>query len=112
MSTAVIVISCFNKTKRLDRAAFERFATDTPEVAFLFVDDGSTDDTRRILDELATRMSDRASVLALEKNSGNAEAVRQDVNRTLDWKPSYVGFWDADLATPLGLIRGFNELLD
>ena len=112
MPTAAIVIPCFNEAKRLDLAAFERFAADTPNVTFLFVDDGSTDDTRRILDELAIRMPDRASVLALERNSGKAEAVRRGVNRALDWKPSYVGFWDADLATPLGVIREFSELLD
>ncbi len=112
MSTAAIVIPCFNEEKRLDQAAFERFAAEVPEVSFVFVDDGSADDTRRILEELAARLSDRASVVALEKNSGKAEAVRQGVNRALERQPSYVGFWDADLATPLDVIRKFSGLLD
>jgi glycosyltransferase involved in cell wall biosynthesis len=112
MSTAAIVIPCFNEAKRLDRAAFERFAAEAPEVSFVFVDDGSADDTKRMLEELAARLSGRASVVALEKNSGKAEAVRRGVNRALERQPSYVGFWDADLATPLDVIQKFSELLD
>ena len=112
MQTAAIVIPCFNEEKRLDRAAFERFAAEVPEVSFVFVDDGSVDDTRRILEELAARLSDRASVVVLERNSGKAEAVRRGVIQALEQQPTYVGFWDADLATPLDVIRKFSGLLD
>jgi len=112
MSIATIVIPCFNEAKRLDLAAFEQFSAENPETSFLFVDDGSTDDTRRILDGLATRISDRASVLVLERNSGKAEAVRRGVNRALEAEPTYVGYWDADLATPLPVIREFSQLLE
>lgn len=112
MSTAAIVIPCFNEEKRLDRAAFERFAAEAPQVSFVFVDDGSADDTREILEGLAARLPDRASVVALEKNSGKAEAVRRGVNCALERQPTYVGFWDADLATPLDVIREFSDLLD
>ena len=112
MPEAAIVIPCFNEAKRLDRTAFERFAVDARDVALLFVDDGSTDDTKRILDDLVTQLSVRASVLVLERNSGKAEAVRRGVNHVLDWNSAYVGYWDADLATPLGVIREFSDLLD
>lgn len=112
MSTAAIVIPCFNEAKRLDRAAFEQFAAEASEISFVFVDDGSVDDTKRMIEELAARLSDRASVVALEKNSGKAEAVRRGVNRALESQPTYVGFWDADLATPLSVIREFSQLLD
>jgi dolichyl-phosphate beta-glucosyltransferase len=111
MPEAAIVIPCFNEAKRLDRAAFEQFAVDARDVALLFVDDGSTDDTKRILDEFVTQLSVRASVLALERNSGKAEAVRRGINCVLDWNSAYVGYWDADLATPLGVIRNFSDLL-
>jgi len=112
MSTTAIVIPCFNEAKRLDLAAFERFAAEVPEVSLVFVDDGSADDTKRILEQLADRLPDRASVVALERNSGKAEAVRRGVNHALERQPSYVGFWDADLATPLDVIRKFSDLLD
>ncbi len=112
MSTAAIVIPCFNEAKRLDQAAFERFAAEAPDVSLVFVDDGSLDDTKRILEELAARLSDRASVVALEENSGKAEAVRRGVKRALERQPTYVGYWDADLATPLDVVREFSGLLD
>jgi len=112
MSTSAIVIPCFNEEKRLDRAAFAQFAGETPDVSFVFVDDGSSDGTRRILDELAEALPGRASVVALEVNSGKAEAVRHGVIRAVEGQPSYVGYWDADLATPLGVIQDFSQLLD
>ncbi len=112
MSTAAIVIPCFNEETRLDGSAFERFSAQAPEVSFVFVDDGSADDTRRVLEQLASRLAERARVVALEQNSGKAEAVRQGVLRALEGKPTYVGFWDADLATPLEVIRTFTQLLD
>ena len=107
MSIATIVIPCFNEAKRLDLAAFEQFAAENPDANFLFVDDGSADDTRQMLDRLADRISDRASVLVLEQNSGKAEAVRRGITRALEAEPTYVGYWDADLATPLPVIREF-----
>jgi dolichyl-phosphate beta-glucosyltransferase len=112
MSTAAIVIPCYNEEKRLDRAAFERFAAEAPTVSFVFVDDGSADQTKRILEEFADQLSDRASVVALDENSGKAEAVRRGVHRALELNTTYVGFWDADLATPLNVITEFSGLLD
>jgi dolichyl-phosphate beta-glucosyltransferase len=112
MAETAIVIPCYNEAKRLDFDEFEQFAAVAPEVFLLFVDDGSTDDTQDVLDELASRLFGRAQVLSLALNTGKAEAVRRGVNQLLDRKPAYVGFWDADLATPLGVIRDFSAHLD
>jgi glycosyltransferase involved in cell wall biosynthesis len=107
-----IVVPCFNEARRLDQAAFERFASEAPEVAFCFVDDGSLDATKQILEALAARLPGRAEVVVLERNSGKAEAVRRGVNHALERAPRYVGYWDADLATPLAVIRQFSSLLE
>jgi len=112
MSTTTIVVPCFNEAERLDLTAFERFASESPTTSLLFVDDGSTDETRTVLDRMIVRIPDRASVLALERNSGKAEAVRRGMNRALEGNPRYVGFWDADLATPLAVVGVFCQLLD
>jgi dolichyl-phosphate beta-glucosyltransferase len=110
-STCTIVVPCYNEAARLDAEAFRRFAS-CNDVDFLFVDDGSTDSTRETLDALRESRPDRIRVLALGRNLGKAEAVRQGLLAACESNPAYVGFWDADLATPLDDISAFSLLLD
>jgi hypothetical protein len=48
----------------------------------------------------------------MEKNVGKAEAVRQGMLHGLKSRPTKIGFWDADLATPLTAIDQFAEVID
>ena len=48
----------------------------------------------------------------LPRNVGKGEAVRQGLLQAFDTASDYVGYWDADLATPLDIIPAFCELLD
>lgn len=74
-------------------------------MAFLFVDDGSRDGTRARLDELATAAGGPTAVLAHATNRGKAEAVRSGIRHALAaGRPAVVGYWDADLSTPLAAI--------
>ncbi len=98
---AVIVVPCFNEAKRLPVATFRRFMGMNRHIRFIFVDDGSTDGTLSVLRELAADSPDRALALHLKRNAGKAEAVRQGMLRAVEYGPDIVGFWDADLATPL-----------
>jgi dolichyl-phosphate beta-glucosyltransferase len=96
---ARLVIPCFNEELRLDRARFLAFARDH-RVDLLFVDDGSSDDTRGVLEELRRQAEGRVDVLALEKNSGKGEAVRQGLTQSIAGGHAIVGYADADLSTP------------
>lgn len=110
MSRTVIVIPCYNEAKRLEAGKFARFRD--PSVRFLFVDDGSTDATVEALEALRLSNPDAFEVCRLSRNAGKAEAVRSGFLRAFELRPDYVGFWDADLATPLDAILPFRDLLD
>jgi glycosyltransferase involved in cell wall biosynthesis len=103
-----IVVPCYNEEKRLPVEAFRNFAS--PGVRFLFVNDGSRDGTLRVLETLHTADPSRFSVLNLERNSGKAEAVRRGMLAAMEQSPDLVGFWDADLATPLSELPPFLEV--
>jgi len=99
----VIVVPCYNEAARLPVAAFERFLDATP-VDFIFVNDGSTDNTGEVLKRIQSGRENRVRILDHEKNQGKAEAVRRGMEQALASGADYAGFWDADLATPLEAI--------
>lgn len=103
---------CFNEARRLDVGAFAAFRHDAVDVRFLFVDDGSTDDTLAVLRSLAARDPARFAVLARPRNEGKAAAVRAGVLAALAERPAFVGYWDADLATSLDEIPRFLAVLE
>jgi dolichyl-phosphate beta-glucosyltransferase len=107
-----IVIPCYNEAARLDREAFEAAMAAWDSPVFVFVDDGSTDSTRLVLEAMRERMDGRCRVLALPRNRGKAEAVRHGLNAALAEGATRVGYWDADLATPLETIEDFDRELD
>lgn len=107
-----VVVPCYNEEARLDRAAFRAFLETETDTHVIFVNDGSRDGTQGVLEALASHAPERASVLALEQNSGKAEAVRRGVVAAMDRGDTVVGYWDADLATPLEAIGQFAKVLD
>ncbi len=92
--------------------AIQEFGRRSARTELLFVDDGSRDETRAMLEHLAAANPRRFSFLHLSKNGGKAEAVRQGFLVALRSDAEYVGFWDADLATPLDDIEPFCRVLD
>lgn len=108
-----IVVPCFNEASRLLPEAFLSFAASGRGIEFLFVDDGSTDATGRLLSEMCARNPTRLTMLTLRSNQGKAEAVRRGFLAALAKnRTHYVGFWDADLATPLEEIDAMRGVLE
>lgn len=106
----VIVVPCFNEEHRLDTKAFRNFHVERDRVEFCLVNDGSGDGTLRVLESLRDSDSSRFTVLTLEQNRGKAEAVRRGILAAAESNPDFVGFWDADLATPLSELPSFLEV--
>jgi glycosyltransferase involved in cell wall biosynthesis len=112
MNGTVIVIPCYNEARRLRVADFVAYAASCPDVSFLFVDDGSRDQTWEVLENLRKQAGPSVHVLRKMPNGGKAEAVRDGMNHALDHlDPGIVGFWDADLAAPLDAIQDLRCIL-
>jgi dolichyl-phosphate beta-glucosyltransferase len=97
----IVVVPCFNEESRLPRQSFLNFVASHQDIAFLFVDDGSRDGTRSLLESLQADAPTSFAVLSLPQNSGKGEAVRRGLLDAMSNAPNFVGYWDADLATPL-----------
>jgi len=107
------VVPCYNEAKRLDCEAFATALSSDNNLEFVFVNDGSKDETSDMLAGMLTRGAERVHVLALAQNAGKAEAIRQGVLQAFELGAEYIGYWDADLATPLECISVFvRELND
>lgn len=110
--TASIVIPCYNEANRLPVAAFQRFMQDFPAIRLLFVNDGSRDETLSVLRKLCGD-SGPHGVLDLPVNGGKAEAVRAGLLAAMAQDGvQVVGFWDADLATPLAAIHDLLGVME
>ena len=112
MSDVIIVVPCYNEAERLETEKYLSCLDREPRVSFLFVNDGSRDATAQVLEKLHAARGERARVLDYGRNQGKAEAVRRGVLEALSFGPAYVGYWDADLATPLSALPGFIATLD
>lgn len=107
----MVVVPCFDEERRLDPGALVELAG-AGRLRLLLVDDGSTDRTLEVLTALQEQ-SDGIDVLALERNVGKGEAVRQGLLRAVESGAPIAGYYDADLATPPAeLLRLLSVLED
>lgn len=106
-----IVVPCYNEASRLDVVKFSEFAQRSGDVELIFVNDGSTDETIARTQEIHQQARDSVNILSLSSNCGKGEAVRRGLIWAAARGYSYVGYWDADLATPLETIAGFQNVL-
>ncbi|MEO9893034.1 response regulator [Aurantibacter sp.] len=104
-----VVIPCYNEEERLSGDDFKDFANRNLGYHLCFVNDGSTDNTLKVLEELRQGNENNISVYNCEKNGGKAEAVRQGMLHLFkDEQYDYLGFLDADLSTDF---RDFDDLV-
>lgn len=108
----IIIVPCYNEAKRLPQQQFVDYVGRHPDVAFMFANDGSKDDTLSMLKTLTAR-HEQLMLLDIQPNGGKAEAVRQGIlHAATTYDVQYIGFWDADLATPLEEIDDFVTWMD
>jgi glycosyltransferase involved in cell wall biosynthesis len=107
-----VVVPCYDEGRRLPVAAFRAFAEAHPTFAFLFVDDGSRDDTKAVLEAMQAERPAAFRVLGLPRNSGKGEAVRRGMTLAAAQGARFLAYWDADLATPLDVLPAFRAVFE
>lgn len=104
-----VVIPCYNEEERLSGQEFKNFVHSNLGYHLCFVNDGSTDRTLEVLEELRKGNENKISIYDCAKNGGKAEAVRQGVlHLANDPQLDYIGYLDADLSTDF---RDFDDLV-
>jgi len=112
MAETTVVIPCFDEAARLPVDAFAEHARKHADTDFVFVNDGSRDDTLAVLRSLEARAPQRIAVLDQQPNRGKAEAVRVGMNAAFERGARFVGYFDADLAAPLSEIARLRAVLE
>jgi glycosyltransferase involved in cell wall biosynthesis len=116
MARVTLIIPCYNEAARLDVRRFAGFGLQGHALRLLFVDDGSSDATLAVLEQVRAAAPQAVGLLPLPQNRGKPEAVRHGFLHVLEAPaaeaPEYLGFWDADLATGLEELPAFCRELE
>jgi dolichyl-phosphate beta-glucosyltransferase len=108
-----LIVPCYNEAQRLDIASFRAFLATDLTTSLVFVDDGSYDGTHNLLEQLCSGYEQRTAILRLDCNRGKADAVRRGFIHAMEnGSTDTIGFWDADLATPLETLSSFQRILN
>jgi dolichyl-phosphate beta-glucosyltransferase len=106
-----LVVPCYNEAARLDPEAFLHFLTTHPGMQLVLVDDGSTDGTGEVIERMRAAAPAAVTTLRQSINRGKGEAVRAGILAALSRHAAAVGFFDADLSTPLRAVDDFLAVL-
>ncbi|MBT0608847.1 glycosyltransferase [Aequorivita echinoideorum] len=114
-----IIIPCYNEAARFNKKLFFSYLENLEQVHIIFVNDGSTDGTREMLNQIKTEsisINEKTpiTILNLDKNMGKAEAIREGVLFSMqNPKTENIAYFDADFSTPLteitNLYRAMKE---
>ena len=112
MPVRSIIIPCHNEALRLEPGKFSAFLQQTAGIQLLFVNDGSTDETQQVLEQIREASPDRVAIVQLKKRSGKGEAVRRGMIESPVLFPSVsvTGYMDADLSVSLEEMLRLFEL--
>jgi dolichyl-phosphate beta-glucosyltransferase len=106
-----LVVPCYNEARRLDLGALVKLVDGEPGLRLFAVNDGSTDATLELLRRLERDRPGRVTVVDLITNQGKAEAVRRGLFEALASGCETVGFFDADMSTPVEEILRLLECM-
>lgn len=109
----IIIVPTYNEFEKIDTNAYLDFLKNTKNVSLIFSEDGSTDDTIKILKEIQELYSSQVHLCISKQNNGKAEAIRKAVlygfNKGLKFER--IAYLDADLSVSLEECYSISNLL-
>lgn len=111
MPKVAIIIPCYNEANRLQIKNVE-YLVENSNISIFFANDGSTDKTVSVINDIISQFPERCNIINFEQNSGKANTIYQSINQ-LNNKGEYdfIGYFDADFSTPSGEIIRLIEIL-
>lgn len=96
-----VIIPCFNEAGRLKKEPFLKLLQSSlATIELIFIDDGSTDNTVALLQEIRQMNRQQVIVISYPENKGKAHAVYKGMQHALcNSHSNYIGYLDADLST-------------
>lgn len=98
LARCAIVVPCYNEEHRLAISELSHLLGEGAHL--VLVDDGSRDRTGELLEEMRCRFPERVSVLSRPVNGGKGSAVLDGLRTASELGRDFVGYYDADGATP------------
>lgn len=107
-----VVIPAYNEAKRIKNTylRLDRFFSQRDyDMEYIFVEDGSSDETADILKDIEKSSSGMVRLIENERNMGKGLSIKRGV---LEASGDYVLFMDVDMATPLQAFCDFENYLE
>lgn len=111
MQKVAIIIPCYNEEYRLDEKNID-FLIKHSDVVVYFANDGSTDNTSVLIEQIANKYNQRCFVVNYEYNEGKSNTIFKTIHLiNKENKFDYIGYFDADFSTPYKeIVRILKEL--
>lgn len=103
-----IIIPIYNGEKHIKKCV-ESLLEQNGDFEIILVDDGSTDNSLKILKEISSNMEDKVSVVISNKNKGVSSARNLGI---LNSTGKYIMFCDIDDTYPPNVIKHISETID
>lgn len=101
MQKIAIIIPCYNEEKRIKKELVTSLLLQSSVDVYL-ANDGSTDNTVKVLEDITTDFSDRCFVINYKQNRGKAATIYNAANELINKNTySHIGYFDADFSTPV-----------
>jgi glycosyltransferase involved in cell wall biosynthesis len=107
-----VILPIYNESKCIATTveAVLEYLQNHPDHQFIFVNDGSTDDTPIILEEkIANTRTNQITLISYEQNQGKGYAIKKGVEASIG---DYVCFLDSDLAYSLSHLEFLIDKLE